>query len=412
LRRQYTDCLSAVVLPGQPVPKGEWRELWLITIGHGLTHWYPATFYLLLPLIGNELGLNYSQIGLIMTCQYVASAIANVPGGVLVDTVGRKGLLMAVSLFWIGFPYLLIGFTHSYGMLLVCVALVGFGNSLWHPTAIPTLGRRYPERKGLALSIHGMGGNVGDAVAPVLIGAALGFFTWREVVVMNVVPGLAVALLLLAFLGTLRLGAKKTEGEAQSLATYVAGLRVLLRNRALVLLSTGSAFRTMTQSALLTFLPVYLANDMGYSPLWVGACLFALQAAGFAASPIAGHLSDRMGRKQILVGSMLATAVVLAAMAFTGGSPLFIALVAVLGFFLYATRPVIQAWLLEATPRNMAGSSIGVLFGAQAVGAAIGPLLGGLVADRWGLLATFYFLAATIVIANLFVVPVRKALPA
>ena len=386
--------------------------MWLITIGHGLTHWYPATFYLLLPLIGNELGLNYSQIGLIMTCQYVASAIANVPGGVLVDTVGRKGLLMAVSLFWIGFPYLLISFTHSYAMLLVCVALVGFGNSLWHPTAIPTLGRRYPERKGLALSIHGMGGNVGDAVAPVLIGAALGFFTWREVVVMNLMPGLVVALLLLAFLGTLRLGAKKTEGEVQSLATYLAGLRVLLRNRALVLLSTGSAFRTMTQSALLTFLPVYLANDMGYSPLWVGACLFALQAAGFAASPIAGHLSDRVGRKQILVGSMLATAVVLAAMAFSGGSPLFIALVAVLGFFLYATRPVIQAWLLEATPRNMAGSSIGVLFGAQAVGAAIGPLLGGLVADRWGLLATFYFLAATIVIANLFVLPVRKALPA
>ena len=386
--------------------------MWLITIGHGLTHWYPATFYLLLPLIGNELGLNYSQIGLIMTCQYVAAAIANVPGGVLVDTVGRKGLLMAVSLFWIGLPYLLISFTHSYAMLLVCVALVGFGNSLWHPTAIPTLGRRYPERKGLALSIHGMGGNVGDAVAPVLIGAALGFFTWREVVVMNLMPGLVVALLLLAFLGTLRLGAKKTEGEVQSLASYLAGLRVLLRNRALVLLSTGSAFRTMTQSALLTFLPVYLANDMGYSPLWVGACLFALQAAGFAASPIAGHLSDRVGRKQILVGSMLATAVVLAAMAFSGGSPLFIALVAVLGFFLYATRPVIQAWLLEATPRNMAGSSIGVLFGAQAVGAAIGPLLGGLVADRWGLLATFYFLAATIVIANLFVVPVRKALPA
>ena len=410
--RQYTDCLSAVVLPDQQVPRREWRELWLITIGHGLTHWYPATFYLLLPLIGNELGLSYSAIGLIMTCQYVASAIANVPGGVLVDTVGRKGLLMAVSLFWIGFPYLLIGFTHSYLMLLACVALVGFGNSLWHPTAIPTLGRRYPERKGLVLSIHGMGGNVGDAVAPLVIGAALGFFTWREVVVLNVVPGLVVALLLFAFLGTLRLGAKRAEGETQSFGAYMGQLKVLLRNRALVLLSTGSAFRTMTQSALLTFLPVYLAHDMGYSPFWVGACLFALQAAGFAASPIAGHLSDRLGRKQILISSMLATAVVLAAMAFSGGSPLFIALVAVLGFFLYATRPVIQAWLLEATPRNMAGSSIGVLFGAQAVGAAIGPLLGGLVADRYGLLTTFYFLAGTIVVANLFIVPVRKESPA
>ena len=397
--------MSAVVIPQESAAR-PWRELWLITIGHGLTHWYPATFYLLLPLIGTELGLSYSQIGLIMTCQYVASAVANVPGGVLVDTVGRKGLLMAVSLFWIGFPYLLIGFTHSYLMLLACVSLVGFGNSLWHPTAIPTLARRYPERKGLVLSIHGMGGNVGDAVAPVIIGAALAWFTWREVVVLNVMPGLVVAALLFALLGTLRLAARKQ--ETQSVGEYFAGLRELFRSRALVLLSTGSAFRTMTQSALLTFLPVYLANDMGYSPFWVGACLFALQAAGFAASPIAGHLSDRLGRKQILVGSMAATALVLVAMAFAGGSPLFVALVAVLGFFLYATRPVIQAWMLEATPKNMAGSSIGLLFGAQAIGAALGPLAGGMVADRYGLLAAFYFLAATIVVANLFVLTIER----
>jgi len=310
--------LSSVVA-AQAAPRHAWRELWLITVGHGLTHWYPATFYLLLPLIGNELGLSYSQIGLIMTCQYTAAAVANVPGGVLVDTVGRKGLLMGISLFWVGFPYLLIGFTHSYVMLLICIALVGFGNSLWHPTAIPTLGQRYPERKGLVLSLHGMGGNVGDAIAPLVIGAALAVFSWREVVVLNVAPGLVVALLIFAMLGSLRLGAKKTQGDGQSLGDYLAGLKILLRNRALILLSVGSSFRTMTQSALLTFLPVYLARDMGYSPVWVGACLFALQAAGFAAAPVAGHLSDRMGRKQILMGSMLTSAAVLVMMAFAGG---------------------------------------------------------------------------------------------
>jgi FSR family fosmidomycin resistance protein-like MFS transporter len=398
--------LSSVVAAAKgnaAAPTHPWRELWLITIGHGLTHWYPATFYLLLPLIGNELGLSYSQIGLIMTCQYTAAAVANVPGGVLVDTVGRKGLLMGLSLFWVGFPYLLIGFTHSYVMLLICIALVGFGNSLWHPTAIPTLGQRYPERKGLVLSLHGMGGNVGDAIAPLVIGAALAVFSWREVVVLNVAPGLVVALVMFAMLGSLRLGAKKTQGEEQSLGEYLAGLKILLRNRALILLSVGSSFRTMTQSALLTFLPVYLARDMGYSPVWVGACLFALQAAGFAAAPVAGHLSDRMGRKQILMGSMLTSAAVLVMMAFAGGSPVFIFLIAVLGFFLYATRPVIQAWMLDVTPKNMGGSSIGVLFGAQAVGAALGPLFGGMVADRYGLLAAFYFLAATIVVANLLV---------
>lgn len=389
------------------------REVWLITMGHALTHWYPATFYLLLPIIGKELGLSFSQIGFIMTCQYIAAAVANVPAGIVVDTVGRKGLLMAVSLFWVGFPYLLMSFTHSYLMLLMCVMLVGVGNSLWHPTAIPTLANRFPTRKGLVLSMHGMGGNTGDAIAPLVVGSLLALLSWREVVVLNVLPGLLMSLLLLVFLGTLQLGRKPSAGATlasksedpptQSLADYAKGLRQLFRNRSLVLLSTSGAFRAMTQNALLTFLPLFLAREMGFSPFLMGASMFALQAAGFIAAPIAGHLSDRLGRRSVVMTSMAMTAVVLLFMALAGRSPAFVAFVAVLGFFLYALRPVLQAWLLEATPKNMGGSSIGILFGAQSLGSSVAPLIGGLIADRYGLGATFYFLAATIVCANLLI---------
>jgi MFS family permease len=403
---------TTVAAPGK-TPAGSFREVWLITLGHSLTHWYPATFYLLLPIIGKEMGLSYSQIGLIMTCQYIAGAVANVPGGILVDTVGRKGVLMAVSLFWVGFPYLLMGFSHGYLMLLGCVALVGFGNSLWHPTAIPTLARRFPERKGLVLSLHGMGGNAGDAIAPLVVGALLAVLTWREVVIINVIPGLLMALLILVFLGSMRLGSRAREkaaddGKVQSLRDYFAGVPQLFRNRSLVMLTTSSAFRSMTQNGLLTFLPVYLAYEMGYSPFWVGASMFALQAAGFAASPIAGHLSDTMGRRSIMMTSMLMTAVVLVFMAFAGKSLAFIVFIAILGFFLYAIRPVMQAWLLETTPKNMGGTSIGILFGAQSLGASVAPLIAGMIADRHGLLATFWFLAGTIVLANLFIFAMPK----
>ena len=404
---------------GAASPSGRsFREVWLITLGHSLTHWYPATFYLLLPIIGNELGLSFSQIGLIMTCQYLAGAVANVPAGVLVDTVGRKGLLMTVSLFWVGFPYLLMSFTYSYVLLLLCVVMVGVGNSLWHPAAIPTLARRFPERKGLVLSLHGMGGNAGDALAPLVVGSLLALLTWREVVVLNVVPGLLISLLLLVFMGTLQLGRKKPAGAvvsashedpaAQSLANYVTGLRQLFRNRSLVLLSTSGAFRSMTQITLLTFLPLYLAREMGYSMFLIGVSMFAFQAAGFAAAPVAGHLSDRLGRRSVVMTSMAMTAVVLVFMALAGKSQAFVVLIAVLGFFLYALRPVLQAWLLESTPKNMAGSSIGILFGTQSLGASVGPLIGGLIADSYGLGVMFYFLAATIVCANLFILLMPK----
>src|SRR5215831_8394716 len=182
-------------------PRGAFREVWLISAGHMMTHWYPATFYLLLPLIAKDLGLSFSQIGSILTCQFVAGALSNLPGGMVVDTVGRKGLLMAVALSWVGLPYLAMGFSHSYWMLLVCAALVGIGNNLWHPTAIPLLAQNHPERRGLVVSIHSMGGNLGDAVAPLAVGAMLTLFSWRDVVVINVVPGVAASVLLLLLLG-------------------------------------------------------------------------------------------------------------------------------------------------------------------------------------------------------------------
>ena len=127
----------------------------MITTGHALTHWYPATFYLLLPVIGKELGLSYSEIGTVLTVQYIAGALSNIPGGLVVDAIGRKGLLMALSLFWIGFPYLIMGFTNAYWMLVVCTMLIGIGNNLWHPTAIPLLARRFPQGFGHRYAWHG-----------------------------------------------------------------------------------------------------------------------------------------------------------------------------------------------------------------------------------------------------------------
>jgi MFS transporter, FSR family, fosmidomycin resistance protein len=405
--------MTATTITMNAVPQRSFREVWVISVGHALTHWYPATFYILLPLIGNELGLNYAEIGSILTCQYAAGAIANVPGGIFVDTVGRKGLLMAISLCWIGFPYLIMGVSHTYWMILVCATLVGIGNNIWHPTAIPWLGDRFPDRKGLAMSFHGMGANVGDAVAPLVMGWLLTFYNWRSVVVMNVIPGIVVAGIILIYVGRLQMadirsGFAKAKPDKIPAAQRMRMLGELLRNRALVTLSIGSTFRSITQGALLTFLPLYLTDVMKYPTKWVGLSLFALQACGFIAAPIAGHLSDRVGRRQIIMSSMSMTAIVILAMTFAGGTQWFVLLVAILGFFLFAVRAVLQAWLLDATPPGMGGSAVGILFGMQALGMAIGPISAGVVADHYGIMAAFYFLAGTIIIANLliFVTPV------
>ena len=403
--------------PSSPLP---YRDMGLITLGHALTHWYPSTFFMLLPLIGQELGLTYSQIGLIMTCQYAAGAISNIPGGMLVDIWGKKGQLMAMSLFWVGFPYFLMGFTSTYWVLLACAMLVGMGNNLWHPTAIPLLGQMFPQRKGLALSLHGMGGNLGDALAPLAVGGMLSFLTWHQIVILNVVPGALMSVLILYFLGAMTFVPKSKSSsqqatgsdasahmaakpQPQSFKSYTAGLKEVMKTPGLFMLIMSSSFRSMTQGTLLTFLPLYLAKEMQYNVFWVGAVMAILQVAGFVAAPIAGHMSDQWGRRTLLMSCFAVTGVVLLLMTFAGGSALFVVLIALLGFFLYAARPVMQAWLLESTPKNMGGTSIGLMFGMQSGAQAVAPILGGIVADHYGLMAAFYFLAGTIVLANLMI---------
>jgi MFS family permease len=400
--------MTEVTIGADAVRQRSFQEVWVVSIGHALTHWYPATFYLLLPLIGAELGLSYGQIGSILACQFAAGAISNIPGGIFVDAVGRKGLLMALSLFWVGFPYLVMGFSHVYWMMLLCATLVGIGNNLWHPTAIPWLANRFPDRKGLVMAFHSMGGNVGDAIAPLVIGALLATYSWRGVVLINVIPGIIMSVMILFYIGRIysadaRAGGAEAKPAAMSGGERFRSLVALMRNPALDTLSVSSTFRAMTQSALLTFLPVYLARDMGYSAFLIGACLFALQASGFIAAPIAGHLSDKIGRRQIIMSSMSMTAVVILFMAFAGGTIWFVVLIALLGFFLFAVRAVLQAWLLDATPANMGGSAIGLLFGMQAIGQALGPVTAGIIADHYGIMAAFYFLAGTIILANLMI---------
>jgi sugar phosphate permease len=202
-------------------------------------------------------------------------------------------------------------------------------------------------------------------------------------------------------------------GKTGSRSEYMRGFAGLLHNKPLMLVSVSAAFRTLTQSGLLTFLPVYLAYELGYSPFAVGICMTVVQIAGFVAAPFAGHLSDKMGRKRVVVSSMILTGVTIAGMALAGRTVWFIVFIALVGFFLYAMRPVLQAWAVECTPKELAGAGVGLQFGITAIGASLGPALAGVVSDASDLYTGFYFLAGTIVAANvlMYFMPTEQAAP-
>jgi FSR family fosmidomycin resistance protein-like MFS transporter len=393
--------------------------VWGVSIGHGFTHWYPSTFYLLLPLLKNEMGLSYTEMGFLITFRFLIGTLCNLPSGVVSDLVGRYRLLLALSLSLAGVPYFFVGLSNSYYMLLFCMGLIGLGTNLWHPPAISMLRDVYPSKRGWAIGWHASAANIGDALGPFLSGILLAWITWRQILVSSSLAGLAMGLFIWWLLGSS--GRKSENGsseggipmdrvvkERQNTREYLRRFGRLIVDPDIFLLSLINGIRSLTQNGLSTFLPSFFMNVLNLSPGLSGVYLTVLQVAGIFASPISGHLSDHYGRKKIVTTALAATSIAVFSLAFLNITWLFVVFLGVLGFFLYSLRPVLLAWTMEVAPKELGGSAIGVQFSFQSALSALSPVLGGWIADKWGLMYTFYFLAATLVLSNLLVVLIRE----
>jgi MFS family permease len=367
----------------------------------------------LLSVAARHLDLSYTEAGALVATMHISAFATNLVSGATVDVTGRRVPILVFSLAAGAFALAGFGLAGGVAALIPLVAVIGATNNLWHPAAISYLSRRFPEQRGYALSIHALGANAGDAVAPLVIGAAMVWLTWPAAAMAAATPTLAVALLL--FLVLARSGGGHHQAAARGgmgLAEYWRGLTALLRDRAVLSLCLTAGLRTMTQAGLLAFLPLYLANELMAGPLLLGAALATMQIGGVLASPIAGTWSDRIGRRPIVLAGLSASTVVVAGLALVGHAGTFIAGISILGFVLFSVRPVMHSWLMDLTPPSLGGSATSLMFGTQALLSATAPVIGGLIADRWGLGAVFYFLAGGLLAANLALVilPLKESL--
>ena len=396
--------------------------IWGTSIGHGYVHWFPATFYLLLPLVKEELHLTYTEMGLLVTVRYVFSMVTNFPAGMLADMVGKHSLFLTIALAWVGIPYFFVGISDSYATLLVCMSFLGIGNTLWHPAAMSILHEVYPRKRGWAMGWHASAANVGDALGPFMTGILLTWFTWRAILIGSAIPGVAMGLFIWWLLGASPQGNPADPGAPQkgqeagksgkkklSTREYLRGFVRLLIDRNVFLLAMINGVRSLTQNGLSTYLPPFFMTLLGISPWLSGVYLTVIQVAGIIAAPISGRVSDHYGRKRVVMAALLSTSVALLLLIFLHIPWLFVVILGGVGFFLYSLRPVLIAWAMEIAPQELGGTVVGLQFTFQSALSALAPVLGGWIADRWGLMVTFYFLAATVVFSNILAFLIRES---
>ena len=380
------------------VPRGRLIVPGLAT-GHTVFHWIVQSFVVALPEIQTAFQLNSVGVGGILSARELASGLVALPGGVVVDILRRYwGQLLATCLGVAAVGCLVIGISPVYPLLLVGMAVVAVSHSIWHLPASASLSHHFPHRRGAVLAAHGVGGSVGDVAGPVITGALLVYLGWRELIsAYAVIPFFLAA----AAIWTFRNIGVTKEQPTVAVSQRVEATKRLLKSPALWGLTAVRGFRAMALVALITILPLYLGNELQMGTVGRGFHVGLLIAVGLFAKPVAGLLSDRLGRKNVLVPGLLWSCLVaLALTIFDTGIPLTI-MIALLGLFLYPDQPILTAAVFDVVGSEVASTGLGIVACVGFLMAVLSPIIAGVLYETWGFAATIYYIGSLFVVAAL-----------
>ena len=379
------------VRPDPEDSSGRNRVASTIVVAHTIKHIYHSGQYsLIMPEIKIGLGLSRAQFGSLSTASAIAAWSSTMVAGYLGDRFSnRAGLMLVISMSLMGGSLFLAGFAPVYAAMLLVMFLAGIGPSMFHPPAIGELSRRFPDRRGFAVSLHGMGANVGEVLGAPTVAAFLTFMVWRDLLKASLVPALITALAVW-FLMPSRKSEAVTDTEVVSMRGYFLSLFHLLRNRMLLILIVSTALRSIGEGGVGGFLSLYMREDLKYSVTTVAIFLSVSQIAGIVSQPVMGYLSDKVGRKPVLVsGTAL---VMLSAFALSVARPGFQLFVAVLvrGALTFSLHHIFVAAALDAA-RGLAQSTVvSLMYGSGFLG-AFSPYIAGLISDRYGIHSAFVY---------------------
>jgi FSR family fosmidomycin resistance protein-like MFS transporter len=383
---------TAAAAPAAPVGRRGFAAT--IIIGHALKHIYIAALAsTLLPALKEGLALSSTQYGTMATVQQSSSWVSTMSSGYLGDRFTRlTALMLGLSLALTGLSYFVLGIASSYALLLGAMVFVGLGPSIYHPPAIGALSRRFASARGLMISLHGAGGSVGEATGPLIAAACLWVMTYQTTLQLAVIPALIVAFMMWALLKN---DDVSHEGGEGSFREYLRSFRRLLQHKAILMICAATAFRTVGQATATVFLPVYMKEDLGYSPGLVAAYIAMAQVVGIGSQPLMGHLSDRLGYKRVLVPAMSSYALLLLLIPAADGKLQLGIVILLLGTFLFSLQAILIAAASELTEHSMQSTIVSLIYASGFIG-ALSPTVVGVLADAHGL-KTAFILASCLV---------------
>lgn len=364
----------------------------LIFIGHVWVDASQGILPIALVKLKDVFALTYLEVGIVTSVLNFTSSMVQPVSGYIADRF-HLGWFIPYGIIWTAICMGLLGWAPNYYVLLILVGFAGLGTAAFHPRAMMTVSRLSGSRKGLGTAIFSTGGNLGFAIGPI-VGSFLVLGLGLRATAGLIVPGLMIAFAILLYRGSIL--AKDASPPVSSGIQHKEDL--LIPWLPLILVCLIVVLRSWVYMSFITYLPLF-HQGQGLELRKASLLLTVFLAGGAVAGLYGGHLSDRIGRKVVIIVSMLFYPVFTSLMIISKEPWLWV-WTAASGASLLASFSVTIVLAQELLPRNL-GLASGLILGLGFGTGGLGVAASGWLADSIGLYQTLWILALVPVTASL-----------
>jgi len=389
-------------------------------IAHFSHHVCTGVLIPLLPILRESFNLNYFQSGLLVSCFSLAYGLGQVPAAMLADRYSRR-LIIILGLIIIAFTGIGVSLTRAFWQMIPFFITMGLIGGTYHAPASSFISQSLPPAKrGRALGVHVTGGSASFLLTPAMaLGLATLFDSWRIPFFILALPALLVGTVL--WLTT----EERTGdvGEEPGLNDYSSAPPQNAPDnnqdnqdlmswsqivRAIGIIVCLSISMQIVFASVNSYLPLYMVDHHGISAKYAGLVVSLIAGTGIIGAPLGGALSDRFGRKQmILVCLALAGPLFLAVTRSPYGAPLILSLV-LYGMTISARMPTMESLIADVVPIGRRTTVLGIYFflGMETAG-LMTPVVGRFI-DIYGLDSVLTILAVGLCVVGIIALVFRK----
>jgi MFS transporter, DHA1 family, multidrug resistance protein len=340
-----------------------------------------------LPAFASDLGALPELIGIIVAASTLTGVFFKLPSGALSDVLGRKRMMVLGALFFAAPPFF-YPFIRDAWSLLALRFVHGFATAIFSPVASAYVAGLAATGRGARMGWFSSANDAGATAGPLLGGFLLYFTASYSVTYLAVGILGALTLLVVFLLPDVDAPPQQSKSLGERAAELHIGLGEVLRTPPIFLAAGIEAVMYLGYGAFLGFLPIY-AKTVGVNDAQVAVVLGAQLVLAMAAKPVAGRLSDRVGRLPVIATGLLLCAAALPLIFRCESWAAFLLAAPVLGLGVGAVTPVTNALIADiASARNL-GAAMGVFGTIWDIGEAAGPIIAGFLIGRLGYAPTF-----------------------